>query len=186
MVFLWAIVSLAGGVYMNSSMVFATSALTAPVSVTESDSIYVRSTNGFADSGILQMDNEQIGYATKTANTFNRLSVIGLTVPTQPMVRGANGTTAAAHAIGAVVRTPESNMMNQAINYKIAVLSDSSGVMAFVTVSLTLISLLVSFFVLPIAFLGSDLQVLTYIWGALVLGIIVSLWISLAGGRKAS
>lgn len=186
MVFLWVMVSLGGGVYMNSSMVFATTRLTAPVSLTESDSIYVQSTNGFADSGIISIDNEQIGYATKTANTFNRLSVVGLTVPTQPIVRAANGTTAATHTIGALVRTPESNMMNQAINYKLAVLSDSSGLMAFVTVSMTLVSLLASFLVLPISFLGSDLQVLTYLWGALCIGIIVSLWISLAGGRKTS
>jgi len=63
-------------------------------------------------------------------------------------------------------------------------MSDSSGALAFVTIPFAFISLLISFFILPLGFLGTDLQILTYLWGVITVGIIVALGIQLAGGRR--
>jgi hypothetical protein len=54
-------------------------------------SLSVASTIGFPATGTLVVDSEQINYTGLTSNTFTGL------------VRGANGTTAAAHALGALV-----------------------------------------------------------------------------------
>ena len=100
------------------------------------------------------------------------------------MVRGASDTEADSHAVGELVRTVESSMLNQSMGYKLAVLSDASGVLAFVTIPYAFISLLVSFVILPLGFLGTDLEILTYIWGVVSIGIIVSFGVALAGGRR--
>ena len=77
-------------------------------------------------------------------------------------------------------------MMNQSLGYNLAVMSDASGLIAFVTIPFALIALLASFFTLPLSFLGTDLEILTYIWGILSIGIIAALGIALAGGRRMS
>lgn len=175
MIFVWIMVSIAGGVVMGSVSV-ATTTLTATLAV-DGDTITVASTDGFADTGFISIEDEQIGYSNKTADTFEG-SVFN------PVIRGANGTTAVAHSIGAMVRTLESSMLNQSLNYKMAIISDASGWMAFLTIPVAVLSLIGSFLILPISFLGTDLQILTYIWGALSIGILVSLGIAVAGGRR--
>ena len=147
------------------------------INIKDDDTITVSSTNGFPDSGFINILDERIGYADKTANTFTGSFA-------QPLVRGANDTDAVAHVVGENVRTIESSMLNQSMGYKLAVISDSAGLLAFVTIPFAFISLLASFFVLPLKFLGTDLEILTYIWGILSIGIVVSLGISLAGGRR--
>jgi len=38
--------------------------------------------------------------------------------------------------------------------------------------------------ILPLSFLGTDLVILTIIWGVIAVGLLVSLWVALAGGRR--
>ncbi len=168
--------SLAGGVMQGSTISVATTELTVAID-DDDDTITVISTNGFPDTGFITIIDERIGYASKTANTFGGNLA-------QPLVRGASGTEAVAHSIGEDVRTIESSMLNQSMGYKLAVLSDPSGVIAFVTIPFAFISLILSFFVLPLGFLGTDLEILTYLWGVLSLGVIVGLAITLVGGRR--
>ncbi|KKN59661.1 hypothetical protein LCGC14_0539880 [marine sediment metagenome] len=175
LMFVWMIVSIAGGV-LQGSVSIATTVLTADL--TDADVIInVTSTTGFTDTGFVTILDERIGYASKTATTFRGNFA-------QPLVRGASDTEATEHTAGELVRTIESSMMNQSLGYNLAVLSDASGVIAFVTIPFAFISLLTSFFVLPLSFLGTDLEILTYIWGILSIGIIVSLGIALVGGRR--
>ena len=181
MVFMWVCVSIAGGVYQGSVSV-ATTTLTADITDTEDNSIGVTSTTGFPDTGIIVIDDERIAYATTTATAFERTEVLGVTV--SPIIRGQNDTTAAEHLAGARVRTLESSMMNSSIDYKIATLTDSAGVTAFVTIPFAFLTLIISFVTLPIAFLGTDLQILTYIWAVFTIGIIVAIAVQLAGGRR--
>lgn len=176
MLFVWVIVSIAGGVMQGSTVTVATTLLT--VTIDDDDAtITVTSTEGFADTGFITILDERIGYASTTATTFRGNFA-------SPLVRGANGTTATAHTASERVRTVESSMLNQAMGYKLAVLSDSSGLLAFVTIPFALLSLLGTFLVLPLSFLGTDLEILTYLWGILSIGIIMSLAISLVGGRR--
>lgn len=175
MIFMWLVVSIGGGV-TQGSIITASTSLT--VAITDSDTtITVTSTNGFARSGFITILDERIGYASKTATTFKGNLA-------SPLVRGANDTTATAHSVGEVVRTIESSMLNQSMGYKLAVITDASGLLAFVTIPFALLSLLGSFFVLPLAFLGTDLEMLTYLWGVLTIGILFSIGIALAGGRR--
>jgi hypothetical protein len=175
--FVWFIVSIAGGVMQGSTVTVASTRLSANLTAAGT-TINVDSTTGFPESGIIQIGDERIAYSGTTATTFVGLPIIN------PIVRGADGTTAAAHAEDAVVRTLEASMLNNSINYKLAVLSDASGLMAFVTVPWTLISLLAEFFTLPLAFLGTDLQILTILWAVISIGIIASVAITMAGGRR--
>jgi len=176
MVWMWLFVSLAGGVVQGSTISTATTTLVTAIDA-DDITVTVTSTNGFPDVGFITIIDERIGYSDKTANTFTGSLA-------QPIVRGAQDTDAVAHVAGESVRTIESSMLNQSMGYKLAVLSDPAGVTAFVTIPFALISLLVSFLVLPLGFLGTDLEILTYIWGVISIGIIASLAISLAGGRR--
>lgn len=175
MLFVWVIVSIAGGVVEGSTTMAAT-VLT--VAIDDDDTtITVSSTNGFPDTGFIVIGDERIGYATTSNTTFEGAFA-------SPLVRGAQDTEAVSHSVGEIVRTVENSMLNQSIGYKLAVLSDSSGLLAFVTIPFQLLSLLGTFFTLPLAFLGTDLEILTYIWGVLSIGIIVAIGIALAGGRR--
>jgi hypothetical protein len=65
--------------------------LVSAVTATDS-SISVDNASTFPDAGTFQIDSEQIAYTAKFGNTFINVR------------RGVNGTTAAAHASGALVR----------------------------------------------------------------------------------
>tara|TARA_Y100000310_G_scaffold166912_2_gene166624 strand:+ start:5483 stop:6037 length:555 start_codon:yes stop_codon:yes gene_type:complete len=176
MIWMWLIVSLAGGVMQGTTVSVATTDLTTAISDTDT-TVTVTSTNGFPDTGFITILDERIGYASKTTTTFDGN-------PAQPIVRGAHDTEAVAHSVGENVRTVESSMLNSSMGYKLAVLADSSGLLAFVTIPFALISLLASFFTLPLAFLGTDLEILTYLWAVISVGILVAVGVQLAGGRR--
>ena len=177
MLFVWTIVSLVGGVMQGSIVNMATTVLTADITAADTV-ITVRSTEGFPGAGFIDILDERIGYSSKTATEFRGTPVI------KPLVRGAQDTEAVAHVAGERARTIESAMLNQSVGYQLAVMSDASGIMAFIAIPFAFISLLISFFILPLGFLGTDLQILTYLWGVITIGIIVSLGIQLAGGRR--
>ena len=177
MIFIWLIVTVAGGIFQGSSVVGAT-ALTADITDV-STTVSVVSTDGFSNSGFIVVLDEKIGYSSKTATTFTGSLA-------KPMVRGASGTEAIAHVAGEVARTTESSMLNDSLGYNLAVLSDSSGILAFVTIPLAFLSLLATFFTLPLAFLGTDLQILVYIWAVISISVFVTIGIQFAGGRRMS
>ena len=181
MIFMWFMVSIAGGIY-SGSVSASTTVLTSDLAIDETDHIDVASTTNFPDTGIVVIGDEKIAYAAKTATTLDRTDVLGVSI--NPMTRGVGSTVAAAHTTGDRVRTVESAMLNSSMDYKIATLTDAAGVTAFVTIPYSFLSLIVSFFILPIAFLGSDLQILTYLWAVLTIGLVVTIAISLAGGRR--
>jgi hypothetical protein len=174
--FVWLMVCVAGAILAGST-VMATTHLTAAINDTAT-TIPVADTTGFADTGTIVFNNgERITYASTTANTFKGN-------PAFPLVRGASGTTATAHVSGEQVRTVESSMLNNSMGYNLAVLSDYSGLMYFISAPFAIFGLLTNFFVLPLSFLGTDLQIITYIWGVIGLGMIISMLVSLIGGRR--
>ena len=143
----------------------------------DDDTIPVSTTEGFSNTGIIVIGDERIAYSTIGVTSFGE--TLG-----QPLVRGAQDTDAVAHSVGAGVRTVEGGMMNDAVTYNIAVIADATGLWAAVTIGLAILRLLVSFFILPISFLGTDLAIIGVIWWAMVAGMIISLGIALAGGRR--
>lgn len=175
MAFMFLIVCIAGSV-MAGYVDFSRTHLRTAIIATDT-SIPVVSTEGFPSVGIIQIGTERVGYSSTTATTFDGSAA-------QPMLRGTGGTDAAAHSAGEQVATVEGAMMNTAANYHLAVLTDSSGLMAFVSKPLAFFQLIGSFFFLPLTFLGTDLQILTIFWAVIGIGMLVSLFISLAGGRR--
>jgi hypothetical protein len=173
--FLWVVTCIAGGV-MRGDMPFATTRLTADIndSVT---TIPVASTTGFSEPGILVIGDERISYSATNAADFHGNIA-------RPLNRGSGGTTAIAHSEGEVVRMVESALINSSIDYDIATISDSAGIQAFLSVPLAIFDIILSFGIAPFAFLGTDLQILTILWGVCFVGMVVSFFISMAGGRR--
>jgi hypothetical protein len=172
---MWVVVSFVGGL-MAGVNATASTTLTADVSVTDT-TFSVIDTTGFGSSGTLTIGDENIVYTKTTATTFTGSWY-------KPVVRGASSTTATTHDAGAVVRTKEGSLINNSLNYTIALLSDASGLMAFITIPLAVFSLILNFIFLPISFLGTDMFFLTWIWAVIGLGLLVSIFISMSGGRR--
>lgn len=176
MIFVWMVVCIAGNVMAGHGNTFVATTLTVAIDETDT-TITVASTEGFPTTGFINIGDERIGYADTTATTF-----IGTAA--SPIIRGQGGSEAEAHAVGAIVRTVENYMMNASIDYKIATITDASGVMAFITLPFKLLGLLVTFFTLPLSFFGTDLAMIGYIWAALSIGMFVSFGIAVIGGRR--
>jgi hypothetical protein len=179
MLFIWLMTCIAGNM-MQGDIEFSRTSLTATIT-DASSTIPVRSTSGFPSTGIIQIESERIAYS----------SIAGLPSPSfggvvliKPLLRGIEGTTAAAHTSGKMVSTVPGSMMNSSASYSTALIADSAGTVAFVTVPLALFNLLGSFFFLPIQFLGQDLQIITWIWAILGIGVLVAFAISMVGGRR--
>lgn len=181
MIWMFVIVSIAGNVMAGSISMVATR-LTIAVPAGTVNTITVASTEGFASSGIVVLGDERIGYPSKTATTFERSSVLGVT--TNPILRGMNSTTDTAHLSGVTVRTLEASLLNASVDYKIARIADSAGIIGMVTLPAKLLDLILTFFTLPLGFLGTDLAILTYIWGIVAIGMIFGIGMALAGGRR--
>ena len=177
MMWMFVITSIAGNIAASGQSGITATRLTAGISANETDSIPVASTVGFPSAGIILIGDEQITYPDKDNThfldtTFNDIS------------RGSADTEAVAHNINATVRTKESYMLNASLDYKIARITDSAGALAYIAMPFLLLDLVLTFFKLPLEFLGTDLAILTYIWMIVAVGMIVGFVVSLAGGRR--
>jgi len=175
MVFMFIIVSMAGNV-VQGDVDFARTRLSADITAVDVI-ITVDTTTGFPDTGVIVIGDERIAYASKTATTFRGNLA-------QPLVRGSQGTTADAHSDNTQVTTIPGAMMNTAANYHIAVIADAAGLQAFIAVPTAVLMLIGSFFFLPLKFLGTDLQILTVFWAVIGIGMLIALFVTLAGGRR--
>lgn len=179
MAFIFLIVCIAGSV-MAGYVDIANTRVTTAVLVGDNH-IHVSSTAGFPVCGIIEIGNERIAYAHKTATVFEGGGFAGIS---NPLLRGTQDTEAADHAIDDQVRTPAGGMFNQEMQYSVAVLADSAGLQAFIAKPTAALRLLSSFFFLPLKFFGTDLQILGIFWAVIGMGMIVSFFIAMAGGRR--
>lgn len=141
------------------------------------DTIHVASTEGFPDTGVIQIGDERFHYSKITATTFDETAA-------QPMERAYDDTDAAYHAVGAGVKTTEGTMLNTAITHNVATIADASGIWAVPTVILALFRIFMSILLSPFDWLGTDLMLLGILWYAMAAGLLLSVVISLAGGRR--
>ena len=177
MIWMFLITSIAGNIAASGQSGITATRLTDNITSTETTSIEVASTVGFPDAGIIVIGDEQITYPSKDATHF-------LCTTYNPIVRGSADTEAEVHNALASVRTKESSLINASVDYKIARITDSAGALAFVTLPLRLLDLLWTFFKLPLEFLGTDLAILTYVWGVIAIGMIFGIVLSMIGGRR--
>lgn len=181
LLFMWVIISLTGSV-LTGHVEFARTGLTAAIS-DAATTIPLRNTAGFPSVGIAVIESEHIAYSFKSTSTGpgNLTGIIA-----RPLVRGAEGTTATAHALGKSVATNPGAWFNQSLGYNIAAISDAAGLTAFISVPVAVFALFINFLTVPLQFLGTDLQILTIIWGVVVVGFLIALTIAMAGGRRMS
>ena len=172
---IWFIVCLMGGL-LAGIVPQASTRLTADITATDT-TITVSSTANFREQGIIIIGDERMAYHHTTATEFTGTFW-------RPLIRGSQDTDAAAHFTSDAVRSTENALLNDSLNYNIALLSDASGLMQFVALPLVVWDIITSFILLPLSFLGTDMVLLTYIWGIIGLGLLISVFIALAGGRR--
>lgn len=175
LLFMLAIFTIAGNV-ISGGIAFAAINLTAPVTAADT-TISVVSTVGFDSPGFIQIENEIIGFSSTTATTFKGNLA-------RPLIRGAQGTTATAHPVTAVVRTREGGILSESASYSVALMTDTSGIQAFVAAPLGFFTLIGSIVFVNLSFLGTDLAILTYIWAIFGIGFVIALTVSMGGGRR--
>lgn len=175
MMFVWLCVCIAGGV-LSGNVQFVRTTLTVAVDADDS-TLYLSSTAGLPGTGVILVENERVAYSHKTSTTVHGTI-------TAPLTRGAQGTEAVEHAVGAAVATVPGSLLNASAEYNIATMADASGIQAFVTAPLAFFRLLGAFFFLPLSFLGTNLAIISYLWMIIGVGMIAALTIALAGGRR--
>ncbi len=176
----WIITVIAGSILRGDSVLVA-SPLTENLTATAL-TVTVESTVGYPKPGIIVIDDEQIAYSTYNAVTF-------MGTFARPLVRGSGGTTATTHTAATnttptTVRTLEGSLVNNSVDFAMATLADASGLLAFITVPIALYNILISYITSPFQFLGTDLQIVTILWGIMSLGLVVTLLIAMVGGRR--
>ena len=177
MLWMFIIVSIAGNLAASGQMPILATRLTADITATETGSIPVASTAGYADSGTIIIEDEHIFYTSKDATNF-----LGTTF--NPITRGSESTEAVEHFKDDGVRTKESFTLNASIDAKRVQLTDSAGLLDFLALPGRMLDLMMTFFVLPLDFLGTELAILSYIWMIVAGGMIVGFVITLIGGRR--
>ena len=175
MFFMWICVCIAGGV-VAGNVQFVQTRLTAAVGA-DDNIFYLSSTAGLPDSGVVVVEEEHIAYSVKSDT-----SVYGTLA--SPLIRGAQGTEAEAHATGVAATTVPGSLLNSSADYNIAAMTDTAGIQAFVAAPLALFRLLGTFFFLPLGFLGTNLAFISYLWMVIGVGMIVAITLSLAGSRR--
>jgi hypothetical protein len=173
--FMLIVTAMAGGIVEGYSPIASTT-LTADIT-TASTTINVASTTGFNGHGIIVIGNERIVYPKKNATQF-------IDAGLQGVVRGASGTEKQSHLAGSVVRQIETSMFNDTLDYNIALLADSAGSMAFITVPIALWTLLLQMITIPVAFIGTGSVWITMLWAVIGVGLLVSILIAVTGGRR--
>lgn len=166
------VISLWGAV-MKSGGGIATTALAASISDTAT-TITVDSTENFLSLDVVTIGSEDILYSSKDATHFY-VAADG---------RGYNGTLAKAHRTDTTVYTQTAGIVNQMSNYNISKIVDATGFWAALNIPLAFLSLLVNFLTAGLDFLGSDLQIVSYVWMLMGLGLVISIALSLAGSRR--
>ena len=172
MLFMWIAITIAGGV-VAGEVPFATTTLT--VAIDEDDDVLtVGSTEGLPNKGVVVLENEHIGYSHKTSTTLYGSD-------TAPLVRGAQDTDATPHAAGTFVATVQGSMMGQSVAYEVVALTDAAGPRAVIVAPLAFFRLMGAFLSPPLEFLGTNLQIIAYLWIILAIGILVAVAVTLFG-----
>lgn len=140
---------------------------------TDDTTIEVSTTTDFLDADTVVIGNEEIEYTGKTATTFT-----GCT-------RASNGTTAAYHQAGSTVYTRNSSLINDAIAFSIPATVDSMGYWAVIAIPFNFLTkTLPHVLVMNYSFLTGDMAFIGWIFIAISTGFVITLALSLAGGRR--
>jgi hypothetical protein len=91
-------------------------------SVTDASTTFtVRSTQGFKETGWIELEDERIGYNGITSTTFANCT------------RAYKDTTASSHAIGTIVYSPEIGVINAALGFTVVSTGATAGTISMMT-----------------------------------------------------
>ena len=172
MLLLYFGMALAIGVLAGGSGYAATS-LTAGID--EDDvTLAVVSTDGFLGTDYVEFSNgEYVLYTGKTATQFT-----GVT-------RGYNGTTATAHAAGALVYTTSASTVNNAMGFNIAATVDSMGTWSIITVPWNFATkTLPRLLIMPYQLFTDDLAIIAVVLVIIQMAIVITIGMSFIGARR--
>lgn len=148
-------------------------ALAANVTEAEVASIEVASTEGFLSADYIIINEEKILYTATDATHFLNLT------------RGHDDTKAAAHTAGTMIYTADASAINSALGFSVAATSDSMGLWAVVTIPFFFLTRTLPHIVMMnFNFLTGNLAIIGWFFFAAGAGLIITLAISLAGGRR--
>lgn len=151
----------------------ATTRLTAPITATDT-TIPVVSTAGFLNVDDIMIGNERILYSSKDATNFY--------VATNG--RGYEGTIADTHSELDNVMSKSAGAMNKMAGYNISLITEATGAWALVTLPFALLKLIANAVWIDFSFLGTDLAIISYIWIAMGLGLILTVALSIVNRRS--
>ena len=121
--------------------------------------VHVTSTDGFLSSDYVVIDGEEINYSSVTSTTF----VLSSTVKSN-------------HSNGSMVYSPETSMINKALNINIGAVSSNVGLYAVITVISGFFTHTIPALVtMNIPGLGGDFAFIGYIWAAMSVGILLGM-----------
>lgn len=138
--------------------------------------ITVDSTDGFLKQDYIMIGSEKILFTNKT-----------VVAPFQftGCVRGYGGTDPDSHSIDAMVYSADASVVNSALGFSIAATADSMGLWATVTIPFYFMTRTLPRIVsMNFSFLQGDLAIIGWLFFAAGIGLIITLGITLAGGRR--
>lgn len=137
----------------------------------------VTTTTGFLGTDYIIIGTEKILYDWTDGTHFGRVA--------NPCTRGYDGTTATAHAIGAMVMTADASAVNNALGFNIAATADSMGAWSAITIPFYFLTkTLPRIVMMNFSFLGGQLAIIGWFFFAAGAGLIITLALSLAGARR--
>jgi len=165
-------ISIIGGVVQGGGGIVVTR-LTTDISPTDT-TIPVLTTTNYLAIDYIVIDNEKILYSSKDSTNFYVAS----------NGRGYNSTIADYHNERVNVHSSEAGVVNSMAGYNIGVITDATGIWAVLTLPFAILKLIGNTIWINFTFLGTDLAILSYIWIAMGIGLIMTVAISIAGGTR--
>jgi len=132
-------------------------------------------TANFVAPSIITIGQERIGISVVPDGTHLTVVANG---------RGMNGTNAVAHYTGEGVYTEESALVSNMIQVRVAKIADASGLRAFIDIPWQILSIGTDLIASPFTFFGSDLWILSAIYAAILVGVVVVIGLSVAGALR--
>ena len=177
MLLLYFGMALSVGVLAGGSGYAATS-LTANIDE-DDDTLEVVSTEGFLDTDYIEFSNgEYVLYTGTIAPPFGDTAFTGCS-------RGYNGTTATAHAVGAMVYTTSASTVNNAMGFNIAATVDTMGTWSIITVPWNFATKTIPrLLIMPYQLFTDDLAIIAVVLVIIQMAIVITIGMSFIGARR--
>lgn len=130
----------------------------------------------FAAGKVVQIGSEYMLVDTVNGN--------GVTLNLNAAGRGYWNSIPVAHAAGSQVYSEEAGGVSGTIQTRVARIADASGPLAALDVSIQILGIVAAVLVSPFTFFGGDLWMVSAIYSAIIIGLLVVIGIQMFGSRR--